>query len=146
MAADKNMSVNANLPSDLPMIRGDATLLTQVLVNLLSNAVKYTPEGGKVSVAASPQDGSLQIEVQDTGQGIPAEAVPNLFDRFYRVPGSEVEIEGSGLGLSIVKSIVEKHGGRVWAESELDKGSTFAFTVPRAQEEASPQARVAHEP
>ena len=130
LAADKGVALSVELPPHLPPVRGDAALLTRVVVNLLSNGIKYTPAGGEVQVRARPQDGALLFEVRDTGYGIPAEALPYLFDRFYRVPDHEVEIEGSGLGLSIVKSIVEKHGGRVWVESQVGQGSTFAFTVP----------------
>lgn len=130
LADDKDLSLSVDLPPDLPTVRGDAALLVRALVNLLSNGVKYTPREGRVAVCAQPQDGMLQFEVSDTGRGIPADALPHLFDRFYRVPGSEQSFEGSGLGLSIVKSVVEKHGGRVWVESEPGQGSTFAFTVP----------------
>jgi PAS domain S-box-containing protein len=134
LAADKGLALMTDLPPDLPPVRGDAALLGRVMANLLSNAIKYTPSGGQVTVRAKPQDRMLQIEVTDTGRGIPAESLPHIFDRFYRVPDSEEEIEGTGLGLSIVKSIVEKHGGRVWVESEESKGSTFALTVPVSQE------------
>jgi two-component system phosphate regulon sensor histidine kinase PhoR len=72
----------------------------------------------------------VRVEVSDSGRGIPIKVLPHLFDRFYRVPGVEEEIAGAGLGLSIVKTIIEKHGGRVWVESEPEKGSTFGFTVP----------------
>ena len=85
-----------------------------------------------MTVRAWPRDDVIQIEVNDTGRGIPSESLPRVFDRFYRAPGVEDEAEGTGLGLSIVKSVVEKHGGHIWIESELGKGSTFAFTVPIA--------------
>ena len=123
----------SDAPPDLPYALGDATLLTRALTNLLSNAVKYTPQRGWVTVRAflaHPQDTVLHVEVQDTGRGIPAEAIPHLFERFYRVPGSEEHAEGTGLGLSIVQSIVEKHGGHIWVDSTLGEGSTFTFTVP----------------
>jgi signal transduction histidine kinase len=130
MASNKSLTLITDLPSALPVVRGDAALLARVMSNLLSNAIKYTPTGGQVTVRAQPQDDMLQIEVTDTGRGIPQEALPHIFDRFYRVSGSEEEAEGTGLGLSIVRSIVEKHGGRIWVESEEGKGSAFAFTVP----------------
>ncbi|MBN1813963.1 MAG: GAF domain-containing protein [Anaerolineae bacterium] len=133
LAADKELALMTDLPPELPTVRGDAALLGQVMTNLLSNAIKYTPSSGQVTVRVKPRDKALQIEVIDTGRGIPAESLPHIFDRFYRVPDSE-EAEGTGLGLSIVKSIVEKHGGRVWVESEEGKGSMFAFTVPVSQE------------
>jgi signal transduction histidine kinase len=135
LAADKGLALMTDLPPKLPPVRGDAALLGRVMANLLSNAIKYTASGGQVTVCAKPQDDDrLQIEVIDTGRGIPAESLPHIFDRFYRVPDSEEEVEGTGLGLSIVKSIVEKHGGKIWVESEEGKGSTFAFTVPVSQE------------
>jgi PAS domain S-box-containing protein len=134
LAADKGLALMTDLPPELPPVRGDAVLLNRVMANLLSNAIKYTPPGGQVTVRAKPQDKVLQIEVIDTGRGIPAESLPHIFDRFYRVPDGEEGVEGTGLGLSIVKSIVEKHGGRVWVESEEGTGSTFAFTVPVSQE------------
>lgn len=134
LAADKGVALMTDLPPELPTARGDAALLGRVMTNLLSNAIKYTLSGGQVTVRVKPQDKALQIEVVDTGRGIPAESLPHIFDRFHRVPGSEEEAEGTGLGLSIAKSIVEKHGGRIWVESEEGKGSTFAFTIPVSQE------------
>jgi two-component system phosphate regulon sensor histidine kinase PhoR len=133
LASDKGVALVTDLPANLPSVQGNATLLAQVMANLLGNAVKYTPAGGQVTVRARQKDGTLQIDVVDTGRGIPSEALPHIFDRFYRVSDSE-EAEGSGLGLSIARSIVEKHGGRIWVESKEGQGSTFAFTVPVSQE------------
>ncbi len=130
LAAEKSLALYTDLPPDLPSVRGDAPLLTRALVNLLSNAVKYTSAGGQVTVSAQSQNGALQFEVHDTGRGIPEEALPHIFERFYRVPGSE-DKEGSGLGLNTVKSIVEKHGGRVSVQSELGLGSSFSFSIPK---------------
>jgi PAS domain S-box-containing protein len=131
LATENGLTLMTDLPPELPPVRGDAALLGRVMANLLSNAIKYTPSGGQVTVCAQPlDDDRLQIEVIDTGYGIPSESLPRIFDRFYRVPSSEEEAEGTGLGLSIVKSIVEKHGGKIWVESEEGAGSTFAFTVP----------------
>jgi signal transduction histidine kinase len=130
LAADKGLTLMTDLPPELPLVRGDAALLGRVMANLLSNAIKYTPSDGQVTVRAKPEDGKLQIDVVDTGRGIPPEAQPHIFDRFYRVLGDDEEAEGTGLGLSIVKSIVEKHGGEIWVDSEEDAGSTFSFTVP----------------
>jgi two-component system phosphate regulon sensor histidine kinase PhoR len=133
LAADKGLALMTDLPPNLPPIRGDAALLGQVMANLLSNAIKYTPSGGQVTVRGKPKGDELQIEVIDTGLGIPENSLPHIFDRFYRVPDSEEEVEGTGLGLSIVKSIVEKHGGRILVESKVGQGSTFAFAVPVSQ-------------
>ncbi len=126
----KGHSLQAELSSDLPATWGDAALLKRVLVHLLKNATSYTMEGGQIMVRAYSEDDSVIIEVSDTGRGIPPELIPRIFDRFYRVPGSEKFAQGSGLGLNIVKSIVEKHGGRIWVESQPAVGSTFAFTIP----------------
>ncbi|MFL7791944.1 MAG: ATP-binding protein [Anaerolineae bacterium] len=133
LAADKGLALMTDLPPNLPPIQGDSALLGRVMANLLSNAIKYTPSGGRVTVRAKPQGDELQIEVTDTGRGIPEDSLPYIFDRFYRVPDSEEEAEGTGLGLSIVKSIVEKHDGRIWVKSKVGQGSTFAFAVPVSQ-------------
>jgi len=130
LAATKGHVLISDVPLDLPAARGDAALLVRVLVNLLSNAVKYTPDGGRVVLRVRSKNGLLWVEVADSGLGIPAEALPHIFDRFYRVPGSEQEAEGTGLGLSVVQTIVEKHGGEVRVESEPGQGSTFTFSVP----------------
>jgi signal transduction histidine kinase len=134
LASQKSMTLVTDLSSDLPQALGDASLLARALVNLLSNAVKYTPERGQVTVRAHPQDGELCFEIIDNGPGIRPEAQTRLFEPFYRVSDASEAIEGTGLGLNIVKTIVEKHGGRVWVESEFGVGSTFAFAVPIAGE------------
>jgi signal transduction histidine kinase len=121
-------------PHPLPSLMGDGALLQRALVNLLSNAIKYTPANGIIRLRAINTSASVSLEVIDNGPGIPEEALPHLFDRFYRVPGTTAE--GTGLGLSIVKSIVEKHGGRVEARSEPGKGSTFVMTLPIPQQPA----------
>ncbi len=123
-------------PRDLPPVIGDPIRLKQAIGNLINNAVKYTPEGGSIWVRVRPDNQRILIEVQDTGYGIPAEAQAKLFQRFYRVsiPGAE-NIAGTGLGLSLVKAVVEQHGGRVAAESEQGKGSTFRIWLPVADGE-----------
>ncbi len=134
LARQRELRLRTDVPPDLPLVRGDAVLLTRAVVNLLSNAVKYTPSGGQVTLRAHAEAGSVQVEVNDTGPGIPEEALPHLFERFYRVPGSDAHAEGTGLGLSIVKSILERHGGHVWVESTVGQGSTFAFVLPAVEE------------
>ena len=117
----------------LPAVRADADRLRQVLTNLISNAVKFSPDGGEVLVAAHARDGEVEVAVADHGLGIPADALPHLFDKFYRVDNRETRrIGGTGLGLALVKQIVEAHQGRVWVESEPGRGSRFAFTLPVA--------------
>jgi signal transduction histidine kinase len=109
----------------------DERRLLQVLENLIGNALKYTLAGGSVTVRLRVVENEGWVEVADTGVGIPAEAIPQLFEPFYRVEDARVEgIEGTGLGLAIVKTIVEQHKGRVWVESEVGKGSTFYFSLP----------------
>lgn len=112
----------------------DANRLEQVLSNLVDNAIKYGRPGGEITIGAKAvQDGIVQMAVRDNGPGIPAEALPRIFERFYRVDKARSrEQGGTGLGLSIVKHIVQAHGGRVWAESELGQGATFLFTVNAA--------------
>ena len=109
-------------------------LLEQVLINLLDNAIKYTPEDGKVEISVTEETKQeILFSVRDDGIGIPREDLSRIFERFYRVDkGRSQEMGGTGLGLSIVKHIVQAHQGRVWAESQLGKGSTFYFTLPKA--------------
>lgn len=109
----------------------DPMLLRQAMENFGSNAVKYTPEGGHITINAYVKANRFYFEVEDNGIGIPAESVPRLFESFYRVnPRANASITGAGLGLSLVKSIIERHEGKVWVESELEKGSRFGLWVP----------------
>jgi signal transduction histidine kinase len=133
---DKAMSLQVNIPADLPPVPADEARLGQILSNLVSNAIKYTPPEGHVSVRAESRDGFVQIVVQDDGMGISPEDQAHVFDRFYRVRTPETDgIEGTGLGLAIVKSLVELHGGQVGLESRLGEGTTFYFTLPLAAPE-----------
>lgn len=112
-------------------VRADAQRLYQVFVNLVGNAIKYTPAGSKIEVSAVREDSFVKICVTDNGPGIAAEHLPRIFERFYRVDKARSrELGGTGLGLAIVKHIVQAHGGRVWVESELGKGSHFFVTIP----------------
>ena len=109
----------------------DRNRVTQVLSNLLSNALRHTPVGGRISVRVRSEDGWVHFGISDTGEGIAAEDIPHVFDRFYRADKSRSRRGGgSGLGLAIAKQLVEAHGGRIWVESERGKGSTFHFTLP----------------
>jgi two-component system phosphate regulon sensor histidine kinase PhoR len=127
--------IENRLPRDLA-VRGDAQRLQQVFFNLVDNAVKYGRPGGVVRIEAQPIASSLEkstvkVQVKDDGPGIPPEAIPRIFERFYRVDKSRSrEQGGTGLGLAIVKHIVQLHGGEVWVESEPGKGATFCFTLP----------------
>ena len=109
-------------------VHANATQIDRVLVNLLDNSIKYTDPGGTITVTLSNREQDFLVQVADTGTGIPEEHLPYLFNPFYRVNGDS---SGSGLGLTIVKTIVETHGGRIWVNSIYGKGSTFAFTLPR---------------
>jgi signal transduction histidine kinase len=110
----------------------DAPRLTQVLDNLIGNAVKYTPEGGRIEVKLSTTDAGICFSVRDTGNGVRPDQLAQLFKRFSRLPGESRRASGTGLGLVIVKAIIEAHGGRVWAESAgIGEGSTFSFELPR---------------
>lgn len=123
---------------DQAIIVGDRDRLKQVLLNLVDNAIKYTPQGGKVTVSLAKEDAWVKIAVHDTGIGIAAENIPNLFDRFYRVdkPRSR-DAGGTGLGLAIAKSVVEAHNGKITVESQLGKGSTFTVWLPLAESNAA---------
>ena len=132
-AFERFVVVSLEIPEQLPAVRADAQRLHQVLFNLLDNAIKYTPSGGHVTIRADEKDGFIETTVADDGPGIAPEHLPHVFERFYRVDKARSrELGGTGLGLSIVKHIVQTHTGRVWAESQLEKGSTFYFTLPRA--------------
>jgi PAS domain S-box-containing protein len=128
LASKKQQALKADLDTSLPSIMGDQALLARVVTNLLSNAIKYTPPGGLITIRAHSSGTFAEIEVIDNGPGIPDDALPHLFDRFYRVPGTKAE--GTGLGLSIVKSIVEKHNGTVRVVSEQGQGSNFILSLP----------------
>src|SRR4029450_4754185 len=110
---------------------GDERKVKRVLLNLLSNAVKFTPEGGRISLKASRKDGAVEIAVTDTGIGIAPEDQAAIFEEFRQVGSDETrKQEGTGLGLTLAKKFVELHGGKIWVESNLGRGSTFTFTLP----------------
>ncbi len=132
-ATAKGVSVSTELPDGLPLANIDAHRISQVLLNLVDNAIAHTAAGGSITVTAREQDKWIEVAVADTGEGIPAEDLPNIFERLYRVDKSRARATGgSGLGLTIAKRLVEAHGGRIEVRSEVGKGSRFAFTVPVA--------------
>jgi two-component system, OmpR family, sensor histidine kinase BaeS len=119
-----------------PKIRGDAGRLEQALQNLAANAIRHTPSGGRVSLAASAEGEGVLIVVRDTGPGIPEEHLPRVFDRFYKVDASRSGTavpSGSGLGLSIVRAIIERHGGSVTARNAPEGGAVFELRLPAAE-------------
>jgi len=142
--AEKRLGLKLELSPRLPLVWGDHFRLTQVLNNLVNNAYNYTPSGA-IIVAAQARDALVEVSVSDTGIGIPPEEQKRLFTHFFRGEHQVVRRQkGTGLGLSIAYSIVEAHGGDIWAESKVGKGSTFHFTVPIAQSPA-PDGTVAVE-
>jgi signal transduction histidine kinase len=139
LAAEKKLSLKVQLASDLPLGNGDERRLTQVLLNLVGNAIKFT-DAGEVVIKAGANNGSFDVAVQDTGPGISATDQAKLFQEFQQADNSITKKKGgTGLGLAISKRIVELHGGRIWVESSVGEGSTFAFTLPiRAERQTGP--------
>jgi signal transduction histidine kinase len=130
-AADKGLTLTADLPAVLPPLNIDALRIKQVLNNLLDNAVAHTGKDGIITVTAREQNNRVSISVSDTGEGIPPEDLPMIFERFYRVDKSRArKTGGSGLGLTITKRLVEAHSGTIEVKSQPGKGSTFTFTLP----------------
>ena len=125
------LSLNVECPPDLPKVHADGPRIEQVLVNLIHNAVKFTPPGGDVVLLAEAGEGVVRFAVRDSGIGIPADDVPRIFERFYRVDRSRSG-GGTGLGLSISRHLIESHGGQIWAESREGEGSIFYFTLQNA--------------
>ena len=130
-ATKHGINLDVTVDERLGEFVGDERKIKQILLNLLSNAVKFTPEGGRIGINARQADGSVEISVSDTGIGIAPEDQPKIFEEFRQV-GSDYahKVEGTGLGLTLAKKFVELHGGRIWVESEVGKGSTFSFTLP----------------
>ena len=134
LAREKGVKLKVELPATLPKIHGSSPRLQQVIANIVNNAVNYTLEG-TVTISVKEGANSIQVEVRDTGIGIPPEDLPRVFDDFFRA--GNVETKGTGLGLSIAKRIVEAHGGKIWVESpcpEKSIGSKFTFTLPKKSE------------
>jgi signal transduction histidine kinase len=139
-ASEKGLTLQMQLPDSLPRLTADRDKLKQVILNLLSNAIKYNSPNGRVVMGVSVEPGAVLIDVRDTGPGIPEESMKNLFQRFYRVPGSERMASGTGLGLSICKRIVEIHNGRIDVMSKVGAGTTFRVRLPLEQTK-KPNAR-----
>ena len=125
----KQLTLDLNLDEQLPEVMGDAAQLDRVFWNLIGNAIKFTPSGGKISVSCKREDGHVCVAVNDTGIGISQEELPLLFTQFKRLKGA-AKIEGTGLGLFIVKTIIEAHKGSVQVESVDGQGSTFTVRIP----------------
>jgi len=130
LAAEKQIKLSTDLPADLPVGQGDERRITQVLMNLVGNAIKFT-DAGEVAVRVTAPDSMFVASVSDTGPGIPEDQQQRIFEEFQQVDSSSTRKKGgTGLGLAIAKRIVELHGGRIWVESTVGRGSTFSFTLP----------------
>jgi len=128
-----NAGVNLAVEPGPPLtVMADPARIQQVLSNLVGNAIKFTPAQGQVTIEVVRTDDGAKVSVSDTGSGIGREALPHVFDRFWQVPNASIRSRGAGLGLPIARGIVSAHGGKMWAESELGKGSTFSFTLTLA--------------
>jgi len=143
-ADGKSIKIDVEINEPLPAIYADPEKMEQILTNLIGNAIKFTPEGGRILIAAQslPHDGKsgygerVNVSVKDTGIGIPSEHLDAIFEKFHQVEGSlQRSVSGTGLGLAITKGLVEAHQGKIWVESELGKGSTFTFSLPISQDE-----------
>jgi len=129
-AGRRSLTLQTNIDDRLGEIQADERKVRQVVLNLLSNAIKFTPEGGRIEVAAVPKDGFVEVSVSDTGIGIAPEDQEKVFEEFRQVGTAAKKIEGTGLGLTLCRKFVELHGGKIWVKSELGQGSTFTFTIP----------------
>jgi PAS domain S-box-containing protein len=133
-AKKDNVHLRFEKSNDIKNITADRNLITRTMTNLISNALKFTPEQGEVKLALEDKQDRVLVAVEDTGEGMPADYVSKIFDKFEQVKGSKGRRKGTGLGLTITKYIVEAHEGRIWAESEQGKGSRFSFWIPRGLE------------
>ena len=132
LAEERRLALSLNLAPGLPRLEGDRARLKQVVLNLLDNAIKYTPSGGSITVDVRADDNRIACSVSDTGEGIPPDDVPYIFDKLYRARrANRRPVEGSGLGLTIAQQIIRAHGGDLAVQSEPGKGSTFTLTLPK---------------
>jgi two-component system sensor histidine kinase NblS len=139
MAKDREIELSSDIEDDLPLANINQESIERVVINLLTNSIKYTPVGGKIALKAffDQESNEIRVDVKDNGIGIPEECLEHIFERFYRVERKVHTIKGTGLGLTIVKKIVEKHGGHLSVDSALGEGSTFSFFLPPASAEIS---------
>ena len=129
----KNINFSSNVPDDCQEILADRGQIERVFINLVGNALKFTPQNGKIDINATRSNKIVQINVKDTGFGIPEDAQESIFEEFFRVDNTiNQEVKGTGLGLTLVKHIVEAHQGRIWVKSKVGEGSTFSFTLSAA--------------
>lgn len=130
---ERGLELIVNISPDALTVLADSEQLSRIFINIIGNALKFTPPGGKITVRSQKRDHLVEIDVSDTGCGIPLESKERIFEEFYRVenPINE-QVKGTGLGLALVKHIIEAHGGKIWVESKIGAGSTFSFTLPAA--------------
>ncbi|MCQ9207984.1 MAG: HAMP domain-containing histidine kinase [Omnitrophica bacterium] len=130
---EKKIKLAIDIPQKISACLADMTQMERVLVNLLGNAIKFTPDEGKISINIKQKKDFLQVDIRDSGIGIAEDDLAKIFEEFYRVDNAiNQKVKGTGLGLSLVKQIVEAHKGRIWANAQPDKGTTFSFTIPKA--------------
>lgn len=132
VVSSNGQSLSLALEPSLPLVWADEERLQQVVLNLLINATKFTPEGGSITLKAKAKDGTLVVEVEDTGPGISEEEQQRLFQAYHRRLNDREHLGGLGLGLALSRHLVELHGGKIWVESQVGKGSTFGFSIPLA--------------
>ncbi|MEM7028392.1 MAG: ATP-binding protein [Chloroflexota bacterium] len=134
VAEQNKLNLAIDIPQHLPMIEADPNRISQIFDNLIGNAIKFTRAGGTITVSAHVQQHTVEIDVSDTGIGIEPEALEKIFNRFFQVDGSTTRrFKGTGIGLAIVKQIVEAHQGSISVKSEIDVGTTFSFILPITQ-------------
>jgi signal transduction histidine kinase len=135
LARAGRLQLTLDVPESIPAVLADRARLNEIILNLVDNAVKYTPPGGRIGMSASASNGRVEVSVSDTGVGIPKQEGKRIFDAFYRVKGTDTQrgLPSSGLGLALVKQLVEAHGGRIDFTSVENEGSTFTFDLPAAR-------------
>jgi len=131
-AHETDIQIRVDVPGDMPLMEADRDKIKQVMLNLLSNAIKYNRVNGSVIITGNFTDAEISVTIQDTGMGIPEDAIPHLFEKFYRVREHEGKATGTGLGLSICKQIIQGHNGRIEAKSKIGVGTSFTIFLPRA--------------
>ena len=134
-ATEKRQSLIMDVSPSIPLVKADKQRLEQIILNLLTNAIKFTEEGGKIQVRLRRKGAEVIVEVEDDGPGITEEEQKRIFEPYYQVEPDRQHFTGLGLGLTVSKQLVELHGGRIWVHSGLSKSSTFAFSLPIAEQE-----------
>jgi signal transduction histidine kinase len=132
-AKEKHIELSYSIDALARSVLADRNQIERVFINLIGNALKFTPQAGKITIQSRSAQNMAQVDITDNGCGIPLEAQEAIFEEFYRVDNAiNQEVKGTGLGLALVKHIVEAHGGKIWVQSRAGKGSTFSFTLPLA--------------